>query len=43
VRGASGFLSDIEVPSPALDTPAYQHFARLGFRRPYVRTHFARL
>jgi hypothetical protein len=42
-RGARGFLTDIEAPSPALDTPAYDRFARLGFRRPYVRTHYARI
>jgi hypothetical protein len=40
--GARLFLTDIEAPSDALDTPAYANFARLGFRRPYVRTHFAR-
>jgi hypothetical protein len=39
-RGARGFLADIEAPSQELDTPAYEHFARLGFRRPYVRTHW---
>jgi hypothetical protein len=42
-RGARGFLADIEAPSPGLDTPAYEHFAWLGFRRPYVRTHYARV
>jgi hypothetical protein len=42
-RGARGFLTDNEVPSPRLDTPAYESFARLGFRRPYVRTHWARI
>jgi hypothetical protein len=26
-----------------MDTPAYRHFSRLGFRRPYVRTHYARI
>ena len=41
--GARTFIADIEAPSPGLDTPAYGHFARLGFRRPYVRTHFARM
>jgi hypothetical protein len=40
-RGARGFLTDIEAPSPGLDTPAYEYFGRLGFRRPYVRTHYA--
>jgi hypothetical protein len=42
-RGATSFLADIELPSPELDTPAYEYFARLGFRRPYVRTHWARV
>jgi len=42
-RGARGFIADIEAPSAAMDTPAYDHFARLGFRRPYVRTHHARV
>ena len=41
--GARSFLADIEAPSQAFDTPAYTYFARLGFRRPYVRTHYARL
>lgn len=38
--GASMFTADIEAPSPTLDTPAYRYFARLGFRRPYARTHW---
>lgn len=38
--GARGFIADIEAPSPELDTPAYGDFARLGFSRPYVRTHW---
>ena len=42
-RGACVFLTDIEVPSPDLDTPAYRDFAQLGFRRPYTRIHHARL
>ena len=42
-RGATSFLADIELPSSELDTPAYGYFARLGFRRPYVRTHWTRL
>jgi hypothetical protein len=42
-RGATSFLADIELPSPELDTPAYRYFAALGFRRPYVRTHWTRL
>jgi hypothetical protein len=41
--GARGFLADIEAPSEAQDTPAYERFARLGFTRPYVRTHWTRL
>jgi hypothetical protein len=41
-RGARGFIADIEAPSGAMDTPAYAGFAALGFRRPYVRTHWTR-
>jgi hypothetical protein len=40
--GASGFAADIEAPSPARDTPAYDTFARLGFAVPYTRTHHMR-
>ena len=36
---ARAFIADIEAPSPTMDTPAYEHFAQLGFARPYVRTH----
>jgi hypothetical protein len=42
-NGARAFLADIEVPSYKMDTPAYQYFSQLGFSRPYVRTHYARL
>jgi hypothetical protein len=42
-NGARSFLADIEAPSPELDTPAYRYFGELGFTRPYVRTHWARL
>ena len=42
-RGATGFGSDIEAVSATLTTPAYEYFARLGFRRPYARTHYAGL
>jgi hypothetical protein len=42
-HGARGFIADIEAPSPSMDTPAYGYFARIGFRRPYARTHYARL
>jgi hypothetical protein len=41
-RGATGFVADIEEVSEARDTPAYEYFARLGFERPYARTHYAR-
>lgn len=39
--GARGFLADIEAPSEAMDTPAYEYFGALGFTRPYVRSHWA--
>ena len=39
--GARGFHTDIEAPSEAMDTPAYEYFPALGFSRPYVRTHWA--
>jgi hypothetical protein len=42
-NGAREFIADIEAPAAAMNTPAYDHFARLGFRRPYVRTHYARI
>jgi hypothetical protein len=41
-RGARSFIADIEAPSPERDTPAYETFARLGFTRPYLRTHWTR-
>jgi hypothetical protein len=41
-RGARSFIADIEAPSDEQATPAYQSFARLGFTRPYVRTHWTR-
>lgn len=40
--GARGFIADIEVPSADRLGPAYERFARLGFRWPYRRTHWAR-
>ena len=43
IQGATSFIADIEVASPDMDTPAYDYFGRLGFRRPYVRTHYARI
>jgi hypothetical protein len=42
-HGARSFLSDVELHSPELDTPAYRYFGELGFTRPYVRTHWARV
>jgi len=42
VAGVKTFIADIEAASEGMDTPAYANFARLGFRRPYVRTHFTR-
>jgi len=42
-HGARSFLADIELHSPELDTPAYRYFGELGFTRPYVRTHWARV
>jgi hypothetical protein len=41
--GVRRFLADIEAPSEAMDTPPYGNFAGLGFSRPYVRTHWARI
>jgi hypothetical protein len=40
--GARGFIADIEARSNDMDTRAYDYFARLGFCRPYVRTHYTR-
>lgn len=40
-RGVRGFVTDIEAPAEAMDTPAYDYFGRLGFRRPYTRIHHA--
>ena len=40
VRGVRMFIADIEAPSPAMDTPAYDYFGWLGFTRPYARTHW---
>jgi hypothetical protein len=41
--GARQFITDIEAHSETMDTPGYQYFAALGFTRPYVRTHYARV
>jgi hypothetical protein len=39
-QGVRAFHADIEAPSARKDTPAYDYFATLGFRRPYTRTHW---
>ena len=41
-RGVRSFIADIELASPEQATPAYESFGRLGFTRPYVRTHWTR-
>ena len=41
VAGVRRFIADIEAPAEDMDTPAYEYFGRLGFSRPYVRTHWA--
>jgi hypothetical protein len=41
--GARRFIADIEAPSATMDTPAYRYFSQLGFGRPYVRSHWARV
>jgi hypothetical protein len=38
--GVRMFHTDIEAPSPRPDTPSYDSFASLGFRRPYTRRHW---
>lgn len=38
--GVRTFHTDIEAPSDRLDTPAYDYFGSLGFRRPYTRKHW---
>jgi hypothetical protein len=38
--GVRTFHTDIEAPSETLDTPAYDYFTALGFRRPYTRRHW---
>lgn len=39
--GVRYFVADIEAPTPAMDTPAYQNFEALGFKRPYFRSHYS--
>jgi len=41
--GARQFITDIEAHTETMDTAGYQYFAALGFTRPYVRTHYARV
>ena len=38
--GVRTFHADIEAPSAGMDTPPYDYFGRLGFRRPYTRQHW---
>jgi hypothetical protein len=39
-RGVRLFVSDIELASDTMETPAYENFARLGFTMPYRRSHW---
>jgi hypothetical protein len=39
-QGVRVFHADIEAPSAKMDTPSYEYFGRLGFSRPYTRTHW---
>lgn len=41
-RGVRSFIADIEASSPEQATPGYESFGRLGFTRPYLRTHWTR-
>jgi hypothetical protein len=38
--GARCFVTDIEAPHADMSTPAYSHFARLGFSKAYFRSHY---
>lgn len=38
--GAKSFITDIEAPSPAMDTPAYHNFEGLGFSKLYLRSNY---
>jgi hypothetical protein len=40
--GVRTFHTDIEAPSSEMDTPAYDYFGSLGFRRPYTRRHWTK-
>ena len=39
--GVRLFVADIEAPNAAMATPAYDHFEKLGFKRPYSRSHYS--
>jgi hypothetical protein len=39
--GVRYFVADIEAPNPAMNTPAYQNFEALGFKRIYFRSHYS--
>ena len=39
-QGVRVFHTDIEAPSAEMGTPSYEYFGRLGFSRPYTRTHW---
>ena len=34
------FVADIEAPTPEMNTPAYQNFEALGFKKAYLRSHY---
>ena len=38
--GARCFVADIEAPRQEMDTPAYRHFAALGFTKAYFHSHY---
>jgi hypothetical protein len=40
---AAAAIEAAEAPSADMGAPAYEYFSRLGFGRPYARTHYARL
>jgi hypothetical protein len=40
--GAHTFVSDIEVPSPTREGPAYERWGELGFRPAYLRTLYSK-
>jgi hypothetical protein len=38
--GAKYFITDIEAPSPSMDTPADHNFELLGFQHLYLRSNY---